>query len=91
MAVERIGFIVQKPRGAQTLVTVMGELVAAKYRNTKDERVVLITGKGKLYTKNELEQAVKDLETACLVEGIEIIKKIPVKNARYYYESRFKD
>lgn len=90
MSAERIGFIVQKARGAQSLVTVMGELVPAKYRNKKDERVVLIIGKGKVYKKDELDQAVKDLETACLVEGIAIIKKIPVTNARFYYESGFK-
>lgn len=90
MAAERIGFIVQKAQGARTLVTVMGELVKAEYRNKKNERVVLIIAKGKVYTSDKLEQCIKDLETACLVEGIHIIKKVPVESTRYYYESNFR-
>ena len=88
MATDRIGFIVQKPRGAKTLVTVMGELVKAEYKGKK-ERVVLITAMGQTYKEDELEQCTKDLKIACSVEGIDIIKLIPVRNARYYYESKF--
>ncbi len=90
MASDRIGFIVQKPRGAKTLVTVMGELVKAEYKGKK-ERVVLITAMGRTYKQEELAQCVKDLEIACAVEGIDTIKTTPIKNARYYYESQFRE